>query len=155
VSAAQLQQAVAQRFPLRYPIGGFVALELHAPRLRLLAAAGRVGAEIVVEASGPALHAPRSGLLDVDFELRYDARDRTLRAHRLRVRSLRVDGLSAQGAALLDSHGAALAEQALQDVVLHRLDAQDLAPLDALGLQPGAITVTETGLSIAVLPKPL
>ena len=34
VSAEQLQQAVATRFPLRYPVGGLLDLNVQTPRLR-------------------------------------------------------------------------------------------------------------------------
>ena len=38
VPAAKLEQAVAQRFPLRLPVGGLVDISVQSPRLRLLAA---------------------------------------------------------------------------------------------------------------------
>ena len=50
---------------------------------------------------------------------------------------------------------AQLAQQALREVVLHRLSPKDLALADVLGLQPGSITVTDAGLLIALVSKPL
>lgn len=154
VSTGQLEQAVAARFPLRYPVGGWLDLTLLAPRLRLLPELNRLGTEMPVEAAGPALGRRYSGIFDVDFALRYEARDRTVRAHRLRVHALRFPDLPPGPSALLDAYGPALAEQALGEVVLHTLRPQDLALPDAMGLQPGNITVTPKGLAVSFVLAP-
>lgn len=155
VSAEQLQQAVAQRFPKRYPVAGLFDLALQAPRLRLLPEQNRVSAEMAVEATGPALGRSQTGTFDVDFALRYEASDRTLRAYQLRFKHLRFAGLQPAASELLNAYGPALAEQSLQEVVLHQLRPQDLALADGMGLQPGSITVTDKGLVIGFVVKPL
>ena len=155
VPIGQLEQAIAGRFPLRYPVGGLVDLNLLAPRLRLLPEVNRLGTDLTVEASGPALRRSYSGAFDLDFALRYEAKDRTVRAHQLRVRSLRFPDLPPGPSELLNAYGATLAEQALGEVVLHTLRPQDLALLDPMGLQPGSITVTATGLAISFVPSSL
>ncbi|MDP3709213.1 MAG: DUF1439 domain-containing protein [Polaromonas sp.] len=155
VSADQLQRAVAERFPLRYPLGGLLALDVQAPRLRLLPALNRLGTEMLVQATGPALGRSYTGAFDLDFGLRYEASDRSIRAHQLRVNSLRFADLPPGPSALLDAYGPALAEQTLHEVVLHRLRPQDLALPDGLGLQPDSITVTPQGLLIGFVAKPL
>ena len=71
VSAEQLQRAVAQRFPLRYPLPGLFDLELQAPRLQLLPQQNRLSAQMTVEAAGAALLRRHNGSFDVDFALRY------------------------------------------------------------------------------------
>ncbi len=154
VSAEQLQLAVAKRFPLRYPLGGLLDLNLQAPRLRLLPELNRLGTEMVVQAAGPALRRSYTGEFDLDFALRYEASDQSIRAHQLRVHSLRFEGLAPGQADLLNAYGPALAEQTLNEVVLHRLRPQDLALPDAMGLQPGSITVTAKGLVIGFVAKP-
>ena len=113
-----------------------------------------MGAGMAVQAAGPALRRPSAGMFDLDFALRYEASDLSIRASQLRVNVLRLDDLSPGPAALLAAYGPALAAQALQDVVLHQLKAQDLALPDGMGLQPGSITVTAGGLVIAFVPKP-
>lgn len=155
VSAEQLQQAVAQRFPLRYPVAGLFDLDLQAPRLRLLPEQNRVHAEMVVAAAGPVLPRSHSGSFDVDFALRYEPSDHTIRAHQLRFRNLRLSDLPPQASDLLNAYEPALAAQALQEVVLHQLRPQDLAMADDLAVQPGTITVTDKGLVIGFVPKPL
>lgn len=153
VSAEELQQAVAKRFPLRYPVGGLLDLNVQAPRLRLLPDVNRLGTDMVVQAAGPALRRSYVGAFELDFALRYEASDQSIRAHQLRVNSLRFPDLPPGPSELLNAYGPALAEQTLQDVVLHRLRPQDLALPDAMGLQPDSITVTARGLAISFVNK--
>lgn len=155
VPAAQLQQAVAQRFPLRYPVPGLLNLDLQAPQLQLLPTQNRLGAEIPIDAAGPALQGSHRGTLALDFALRYEASDFTVRAHQLRFRRLTMPSLQPSVAVLLNTYGPALSERSLQEVVLHRLEPSDLALPTSLGMQPGSITVTDTGLVIGFVLKPL
>jgi len=155
VSAARLQQAVAQRFPLRYPVSGLLNLDLQAPQLSLLPAHNRLGAEMVIDAAGPALQGSHHGTLALDFALRYEASDLTVRAHQLRFKQLTMPSLQPRVALLLNTYGPTLSERALTEVVLHRLQPSDLALPNSMGLQPGSISVTDTGLVIGFVPKPL
>ena len=155
VSLEQLQEAVAQRFPLRYPMAGLVDMDVQTPRLSLLPESNRLGAAFPLSAAGPALRRSHGGTLEVEFALRYEASDRSLRAHQLRLVRLDFPSLRPEVVALLNGYGPGLAEQSLREVVLHRLRPQDLGLLDGMGLQPGAITVTPRGLSIAFVNKPV
>jgi len=155
VSAEQLQRSVAQRFPLRYPVAGLMNLDLQAPRLRLLPEQNRLSAEMAVDAAGPALQRRHKGTFEVDFALRYEASDHTIRAHQLRIKRLQFPSLQPGVVELLNTYGPALAEQSLLEVVLHQLRPQDLALADVMGMQPGSITVTEQGLVIGFVLKPL
>ncbi|MEZ5637447.1 MAG: DUF1439 domain-containing protein [Burkholderiaceae bacterium] len=155
VSADQLQQAVAQRFPMRFGVPGLVDLDIQPPQLRLLRQQNRVSAQMSVAAAGPALEHTLRGWFDVDFALRYEPADRTIRAHRLQFRNLQLPGLTPQASDLLNAYGPAVAAQALQEVVLHQLRPQDLALADSLGMRPDSITVTDQGLVIGFVFKPL
>jgi hypothetical protein len=153
VSLEQMQRLVGERFPARFPVGDLFNLELEAPRLRLLPEFNRLAIEMVLQAAGPALRRTYRGSFDAEFALRYEASDQSIRAHQLRVHSFRLPGMPPQTLQLLDAYGQALAEQALLEVVLHRLRPRDLALADTMGLQPGVITVTAEGLLIGFIPK--
>ncbi len=155
VSGQQLQEAVAKRFPLKYPMGGLLELTLLTPQLRLLPTLNRLGTDMVVDASGPALQRVYTGTFDVDFALRYEASDQSIRAHQLRVNSIRLAGLPPGPSALLEAFGPSLAGQSLQEIVLHRLKPEDLALANGMGLEPGTITVTAKGLTIDFVNKQL
>ena len=155
VSLDQMQQAVAQRFPRRYPVQGLFDLDLKAPRLRMLPEQNRLRAQMAVEAAGPALNRRHQGNFDVDFGLRYEASDRTLRAHQLRLARLEFPPLQPRVTEMINLYAPTLADQSLREVVLHELTAKDLAAVDAMGMQPGPITVTNNGLVIGLVLKPL
>lgn len=154
VPQAQLQQALAQRFPLRYALPGLVDLTLEEPRLHLLPDENRLGTQMLVQAAGPALRRPHRGEFELDFGLRYESADRSVRAHRLRVQSLHIEGLPPRSAALLERAATDLAEQQMVEVVLHRVKPRELALAETMGLQPGDITVTADGLLIGFVNKP-
>ena len=154
ISAAALQEAVEQRFPRRLRLGGLLELTVRTPVLQLLPDANRIASDLVVVASGPGLERPATGQFDLDFALRYERSDQTLRARGLRVRSLRVSGLPAPYPELLDGIGPVLAQQVFGEIVLHRLRPADLALADGLGLEPETVTVTTAGLVIGFAPKP-
>lgn len=153
VSAGQLQRMIAERFPVRYPVADLFTLDVDTPRLRMLPELNRLGGEFALHAAGPALRHSYTGSFEVDFGLRYEPGDRSIRARDLRAHSFRLPGLAPQALRLLDTYGLALAQQALLEVVLHRLQPRDLALADAMGLQPGDITVTPDALVIGFVAK--
>jgi hypothetical protein len=154
VPLAQLQEMVAQKFPRNMPVQGLLDLTVQAPRLRLLPEVNRLGAAMAVDAAGPALRRSHAGMFDVEFALRYEASDRTLRAHQLKLGRLEFPTLRPAVTEILNAYGPMLAEQSLREVTLHQLRPQDMAVFDGLGLQPGPITVTAKGLTVAFVGKP-
>ena len=153
ISMGQLEQALARRFPLRHSLQGLLRLELPAPRLRTLPHENRIAAEFTLTAGGPALRRELQGLFDLDFALRYEPQDRTIRARQPRVNLFQIAGLPREAADSLVAYGPALAEHALHDLVLHQLRPEDLALADTMGLQPGAIHVESAGLVVEFVPK--
>ena len=154
VPLAQLQDMVAQKFPRSVPVQGLLDLTLQVPRLRLLPEVNRLGAAMAVDAAGPALRRSHAGMFDVEFALRYEASDRTLRAHQLKLGRLEFPTLKPAVTELINTYAPVLAEQSLREVTLHQLRPQDTALFDGLGLQPGPITVTAKGLTVAFVRKP-
>lgn len=153
LSLEQMQDKVSARFPRRYPLAGLAELSLQAPRLTLRPEQNRLNVVMALEATGAVLRRAHTGSLDVDFGLRYEPADQTLRATDLQVRALQIDGLPPPVAQVLGGLGPALAQQALREVVLHPLQPRDLAAMDRMGVQPGRITVTARGLEIELIPR--
>ena len=153
VSKDQLQQVVGKRFPLRYPVAGLLNLEVQAPEIRLLPEQNRLNATMAVEASGVALSRKQAGTFEVEFALRYEVSDRTLRATALRFKRLSFPGLQPMASDMLNLYGQTLSEKALLEVVIHTLKPQDLGMAEGMGMQPGSITVTERGLVVDFVAK--
>jgi hypothetical protein len=154
VPLQQLQDLVAQRFPRRYPVAGLFEVSLEAPRLHVLPDLDRLGCDLPLLAAGPALRRRYAGEVALDFGLRYEASDQTIRAHHLRVEALRMDGLTGPAQALLEQSVGDLVRQQMLELVLHKLRPNDLALADTMGLQPGAIHVTWDGLVVEFVNKP-
>ena len=154
ISAGQIQDAVGQKFPRNYGFGGLMNLALSDPQIHLRPSQNRLNTVIAVLASGPLLQARSyQGALDVDFSLRYEPSDRTLRATDLHLNGLRMEGLNAQTEQMLQQYGSTLAQRSLQEVVLHQLTDKDLALVNGLGLEPGQFTVTPKGLLVTLQSK--
>lgn len=152
ISREQLQQVLAERFPLRYAVSGLLELQIREPQLQLLPEQNRIASELPIDVAGPALARGYSGFIDLDFALRYEASDRTLRAHQIRVQSVRLPGLAPDAAALIDAYARMASQRALLEVVVHRLRPRDLALAETMGFEPGEITVQRDGLSIHFVP---
>ena len=108
---------------------------------------------MALDVAGPALRRSHQGSLEVEFALRYEASDRTLRAHQIQLGRMEFPSLRPAVTELLNAYGPLLAEQSLREVTLHQLRPQDTAVFDSLGLQPGPITVTAKGLTVAFVSK--
>jgi hypothetical protein len=150
-----LQSEVAKRYPVRYPVAGLVNLDLSAPRLSLLPEQNRLRAVMPVSAAGAALSRTQQGSFTVDFALRYEHADRSLRAHQLKVYRLRFPDLAPEALEMLNTYAPPLAERSLREVVLYQLQPKETAMADLLGLRPGRINVTPQGLLVELLMKPL
>ena len=155
VTTEELGEMLLPHFPIKYPVVGFLDLIVRKPSLTMRPATNRIDADMAITAQGPALNRAQAGQLGVGFALRYEASDKTVRAHRLSFNSLSFPGLRPEAVDLIKVYGPALAQAALQEVVLHQFKDKDLAVLDVLGMRPGKITVTDSGLRIGFEPKPL
>lgn len=155
MTTQQLQAKVASKFPKPYPIAGLLQLLLQAPVLTMQPGNNQIQAVLPAQLSGPVLKQTFQGHLDLSFGLRYVAADRTLRAQRVVVNGLRIDDAPPALADMLSVYGPRLGEQVLEGLVLYQLEEKDLALADTMGLQPGAITITAQGLTVALEKKPV
>jgi hypothetical protein len=87
-------------------VAGLAELNLQTPRLSLRPERNRINAVMAVEASGPALRRTYSGSMDVDFALRFEPSDQTVRATELEVLALQLEGLPTQASTLVGRAGA-------------------------------------------------
>ncbi len=148
ISAAQLHDALSQRFPLRLDVVGLLEIELSAPRLLLVPPRNQLGATLVAQPGGAILGPSGAGELDVVFGLRYEASDRTLRGRDMEVLGLRWPGLPAEVGQTLRTALPSIARQAIGEVVLHTFTPRDLAVADTMGFEPGRFTVQDDGLLV-------
>lgn len=153
VTQAQLEQGLQGHFPKQFPIAGLLQMDMQQPQLQLQPASNQLQTTLHITLSGPALRQSFAGQMQLRFGLYYAAQDRSVRAHRVEVLSLQLPDANPAIADMVQTYGLRLAEQALQGFSLYTVKAEDLELADSLGLQPGAITVTETGLDVAIESK--
>ena len=153
LSQAELQTIVAKSFPRSYPLLGLLKLDVHAPTLQLKPDANRINATMTAQLSGKVLRHSLDGAMDLDFALRYEPKDHTLRATQVHVNSLMMTGLPDTMTEMLQAYAPRAAEQAMDDVVVHTLRDEDLAKLEKVDRLPATFTVTKDGLRVDFAEK--
>lgn len=156
LSEAELQAQLAKRFPLQRSLLDSIELQLSDPVLRLDASANRLLTELTLQGSERRSGRSLQGRLALDYGLRWEPSDGSVRLVQPRVRSLQFGdaGLSSRRAEMLQQMGVAWAERLLDDLVLYRLPEARLQALRAAGYRPGTLQVTPAGLEITVEPLP-
>lgn len=153
VSARELHRALSARFPVRLEVGGLLGVQVSAPALLLAPQRNRLGATLLAQASGLAGAAP-PGEIDLVFALRYEARDRSLRAVDSELLALRWPGLPEEFTRALRDAWPELARPALGEIVLHQFSQQELALPETMGLQPASFQVVQDGLVVGFAAAP-
>jgi hypothetical protein len=154
---AELQAQLDKRFPMQRSLLDTFELNLYEPRLRLDPQARRLATDLALRASDRRSGRSVQGRLALDYALRYEPSDATIRMVRPRIESLALDtasGLAPHQAELVQRMGMALAERLLDDLVLYRVPVERLDRLKAAGLRPGTLQVTPKGVEITIEPLP-
>ena len=124
---AELQAAIAKRFPLRQRYAELFTVTLRDPQLGLDPANNRLSVTAQLDIASPLLRPPGvEGWVTVSSALRYDAPARTLRLDRPRADRIEIQGLSGRDAERLQQIGAVVAQELLRVQALHTFDAKDL-----------------------------
>lgn len=152
LSAEQLQATLGQRFPMQQRVAEVLDVRLSSPRLRLLPERGRIATELQLDITERLLQSSHPARLALDFGLRFEPRDRTVRLRDVRVQQLVFTRLTPAHQELMNRYAPRLAERALDGQVLHQVSEADWNTLQMLGLEPGEFTVTPQGLSLDFRP---
>ena len=152
ISANALRDALVARFPMDFAVPGLFEVRLDAGRLLLLPARQRVGATLLARITDLSAGQAYPGTMDLTFALRYEASDRTLRAHDLEVARLKSPALTPEAAESLQALVDGFARSAVEEVVLHRFTQGELGLVDVMGLAPQTITVERDGVEIWFAP---
>ncbi|MBL0420611.1 DUF1439 domain-containing protein [Ramlibacter sp. AW1] len=155
VSAQRLHAMLSQRFPVGAGVPGLLQVRVSAPRLLLRPVTNQIGASLVAQALGPAIGQLPPGEVDLLFSLRYERRDKTLRAHQPEVIELRWPGLPPEIGMALRQALPAIAREAVGELVLHSFTDQELALAETMGFEPETFTVQGDGLMVNFGLKPL
>ena len=157
VGEAELQAQLAKRFPMQRSLLDTFDLQLSDPRLRVDAPSSRLATELTLRGSDRRSGRSLQGRLALDYALRFEPQDSSIRLVQPRIESLEFapePGLSPRRNELAQRMGIALAERLLDDLVLYRVPAERLEKLRAAGYRPGTLQVTPAGVEITIEPLP-
>ena len=152
VPQAELEQMLARRFPMTQRVLEIFDVTVSAPRLRLLPESNRVATDFDVGSTDRLLRAQHRGALSLSFGLRFEAADNTLRVTQVRVERVQIDAAPGPLQRHLERLGTLVAEQSLDDQVIHRLRPKDVEAVQGRGYRPSELRVTPRGLLVTLLP---
>ena len=153
VSPTQLLELIAQKFPFNSRVGELLDLEVLAPRLKLLPESNRIATELDVAVSERLFRNSFQGQLAMDYGLRFEPSDNSIRMTGVKVNRLRFSGVPERYESVVNGLAPFLAERLLNDFSLHQISAKDLQVVQGWGYTPDSFKITPEGLSISLLPK--
>ena len=149
-SEAELNQMLARRFPVEKRVMEMIELSLANPRLVLRPEAGRIATEFDLLANERLSGRRWQGQLALEYGLRLDRSDHSLRLDNPWVTRLSLDkGANAQ----VERIGALVVEQLLRDMVIHRLKPEQVERLSQAGYELGEVKVSSRGVEINARPR--
>ena len=153
VSQVQLLALIAQRFPFNGRVAELLDVQVLSPRLKLLPESNRIATELDIRLSESLLRSAFQGSLAMDYSLRFEPSDNSIRLADVKVSRLHFTGVPDRFAPLLNSLAPFLAERLLNDFSLHQINPQDLRPVAGWAYLPGEFKVTAEGLAVTLLPQ--
>ncbi len=153
VSQSQILDAVSQRFPYQRKVLEVFDLQLTRPRVAMLPDRNRVGLDLDLGLQDSLLtRREYKGVVHLTTGLRYESGDGTVRLQGVKLERLAMDGLSPGLNARLQQVAGLLAEQQFEGQPIKQFTREQLDRAAMLGVRPGALTVTSSGLSMALEP---
>lgn len=154
VSQQRLQELVARRFPVTRRYLELFDVTVSTPHLTLLPEANRIATQLDVSATDRLLRRPMNGSMDLDYALRFEPADNTVRLADVRVASFLLGDAPSPLQNQLNRIGRLLAEEMLDGQVVHTLRPEDVKNAQGRGYQPGELKVTSRGLMLTLNPGP-
>jgi hypothetical protein len=153
ISESQLTLLLARQFPMQRKVMEVIDLDITNPQLALMPQANRIGTEIDVTALDRLFGSSAMGHVKLDYGLRFQPSDHTIRMTQVRVRELTLSNGSNNLRGAAQRIGGLVAENALENLVLYRMKPAQADEMDRLGLVASPITVTPQGLHMSVAPR--
>jgi hypothetical protein len=153
ISESQLTLLMARQFPMERKVMEVIDLDIANPVLTLIPQDNRVGTELDVTAVDRLFGTTATGHVKLDYGLRFQPSDHTIRMTQVRVRELTLASGSSNLHGAAQRIGGLVAENALENLVLYRMKPAQADEMDRLGLVASPITVTPQGLHMSVSPK--
>jgi hypothetical protein len=153
LSESELALLLARQFPMERKVLEVIDLQVANPVLRLLPDSNRLATELDVFALDRLFGSRVQGHVKLDYGLRFEASDHTIRMTSVRVRDLAFEsgGNTLHGAA--QRLGTLVAEDLLENMALYRMKPAQADEMNRLNLEASAIQVSAQGISMSISPK--
>lgn len=153
LSERQILAALSERFPANRRVLEIFDVRLASPKLRLLPTEDRLmlGFDLGVQERVLTSRTFKGSLM-FSSGLRFDTGDSTVRLARVRRENIAIDGLPSLLASNLNRWGGLLAEELLEGAVVHKVEQSAIDQAARMGLRPGALKVTEGGVTVTLEP---
>lgn len=153
ISESQLTLLMARQFPMERKVMEVIDLNITNPVLTLIPETNRVGTELDVTAIDRLFGSTALGHVKLDYSLRFQPSDHTIRMTGVRVRELSLSSGSNNLHGAAQRIGGLVAENALENLVLYRMKPAQADEMDRLNLVASPIMVTPQGLHMSVSPR--
>ncbi len=153
ITREELLSKLGKRFPTTRRLLNLLDVQAGLPELTLQPQDNRVLAAVPLQARDLLMGQAYTGKVAMSFGLRYEPQDLSVRLSQVRVEDIQLSGLPAAARHQLTRLGAWLAEDRLQDQVIHQFKPEDLRTADRMGYEVSGLRVTDTGLAIDLQPR--
>jgi hypothetical protein len=153
LSESELTLLLARQFPMERKVLEVIDLQATNPQLRLLPESNRIGTELDVFALDRLFGSRAQGHVKLDYALRFDPADHTIRMTEVRVRELTLDTASSTLHGTAQRMGTLVAEDLLENMTLYKMKPAQADEMNRLNLEASPITVTAQGITMVVAPK--
>jgi hypothetical protein len=153
IGESQLTLLLSRQLPLQRKVLEVIDLEAGNPQLHLLPDANRLGTELDVSAVDRLFGSRAQGHLSVDYGLRFEPGDHSIRMTQVRVRELTLASGSNALHGAAQRLGALVAEDMLENLTLYKMKPAQADEMDRLGLAASPIRVTAQGIEMTVSPR--
>jgi hypothetical protein len=148
LSQAELQALIDRQFPREQRVAEVFELRLSRPVVSLQPDRHRIGTELALSVLERLSGRTVQGTLAMDFGLRYEASDATLRLAHVKVQELSLDLGGSAPTAQRSRLASLLAERVLDDLVVYRLDERKRETMHQAGWTRIDVDVDERGVEL-------
>jgi hypothetical protein len=153
-SDTELSEMLAKRFPMDRRVAELVDVTVSSPRVWLIPERNRLGTSFDVQAGDRLWGKALQGKLALDYALRFEPSDESIRLTQVRVQDFRLDAGSSPIPLPAQRIGGLLVEKMLEDLPIYHLKPEQAERMRRAGYQTSAVAVTSRGVEITLQPRP-
>jgi hypothetical protein len=153
LSESELALLLARQFPMERKVLEVIDLQVTNPELHLLPEANRLSTELDVFALDRLFGSRAQGHVKLDYGLRFEPSDHTIRMTSVRVRDLTFESGGNTLHGMTQRLGTLVAEDLLENMTLYRMKPAQADEMNRLNLEASPIRVSAQGISMSVSPK--